>query len=100
MFNEAGFVHRDISMGNLLLCKTKDGGHVCKLSDLEYSREQMIPGAVQDQSITVSTRPCYSAVNMTHGLGLRERIASCPPKFRLSVTGLLRISHGSNDRLD
>ena len=42
MFNEAGFVHRDISMGNLLLCKTKDDGHVCKLSDLEYSREQMV----------------------------------------------------------
>ena len=77
-------------MCNLLLCKTKDGGHVSKLSDLEYSREQVALSDAQDQSITVSAVPCHSAVNVTHGVEI----------FRLNFTDLSGISHWSNGRLD
>ena len=35
IFHAAGYVHGDISTGNLLLCKTDNGGMVCKISDLE-----------------------------------------------------------------
>ena len=54
MLNEAGFVHRDISTGNLLLCMLDDGASICKLSDLEYSRpQQLSAGAIQHQTKTV-----------------------------------------------
>ena len=38
----AGYVHRDISTGNLLLCETDDGKLICKISDLEYARPQLV----------------------------------------------------------
>ena len=38
----AGYVHRDISTGNLLLCETDDGKSICKISDLEYARPQLV----------------------------------------------------------
>ena len=41
VFNAAGYVHRDISTGNLLLCET-DGVRVCKISDLEYARPHVV----------------------------------------------------------
>ncbi|KAK1227040.1 hypothetical protein PQX77_010002 [Marasmius sp. AFHP31] len=42
-FYRAGYVHRDVSSGNLLLCELDGGGYICKISDLEYARPRMAP---------------------------------------------------------
>ncbi|KAJ8072287.1 hypothetical protein PM082_015846 [Marasmius tenuissimus] len=39
VFYYAGWVHRDVSVGNLLRCYNRaDGTYVCKITDLEYAR--------------------------------------------------------------
>ena len=53
----AGYVHRDISMGNLLLCETANKKTVCKISDLEYAQPQLVrsvEGSPQHGHKTVS----------------------------------------------
>lgn len=41
---DAGYVLRDISIGNLILCGGVKGSSACKLSDLEYAKIYQ-PGA-------------------------------------------------------
>ncbi|KAL0579641.1 hypothetical protein V5O48_002337 [Marasmius crinis-equi] len=43
VFYDAEYVHRDISVGNLLRCEVEKGRYICKISDLEYARPHLEP---------------------------------------------------------
>ncbi|KAL0579595.1 hypothetical protein V5O48_002433 [Marasmius crinis-equi] len=66
IFYEAKWVHRDVSVGNLLMCpSSKDKrGFVCKITDLEYARpfrDEKVPGTEHDHK---TGTPAYMAVEV------------------------------------
>ncbi|KAJ8072281.1 hypothetical protein PM082_015840 [Marasmius tenuissimus] len=63
VFYHAGWVHRDVSVGNLLRCYNRaDGTYVCKITDLEYARPfQEEVGLPHDHK---TGTPAYMAVEV------------------------------------
>ncbi|KAJ8083338.1 hypothetical protein PM082_009210 [Marasmius tenuissimus] len=64
-FYQAGYVHRDISSGNLLRCKLKGSGYICKISDLEYARPYLGAGS-KTQDFKIGT-PAFMAIEVQVG---------------------------------
>ncbi|KAJ8083328.1 hypothetical protein PM082_009200 [Marasmius tenuissimus] len=64
-FYRAGYVHRDISSGNLLRCKLKGGGYICKIFDLEYARPYLGVGS-KPQGCKIGT-PAFMVIEVQVG---------------------------------
>ncbi|KAL0062265.1 hypothetical protein AAF712_010834 [Marasmius tenuissimus] len=67
-FYRAGYVHRDVSSGNLLLCKLDGGSYICKISDLEYARPRLVKKKANSKAHDGKTgTPAFMAVEVQVG---------------------------------
>ncbi|TCD65719.1 hypothetical protein EIP91_002295 [Steccherinum ochraceum] len=64
VFHDAGYVHRDISTGNLLVYTYKNGTTMCKISDLEYARLVFKDRNGDDNTSPKTGTPAYMAVEV------------------------------------
>ncbi|KAK1228050.1 hypothetical protein PQX77_008929 [Marasmius sp. AFHP31] len=68
-FYRAGYVHRDVSNGNLLLCELDGGGYICKISDLEYARPRLAEKKADLKAHDFKTgTPAFMAVEVQRGM--------------------------------
>ncbi|THH28515.1 hypothetical protein EUX98_g5678 [Antrodiella citrinella] len=60
---DAGYVHRDISTGNLLMCKVGND-YICKISDLEYAHPYLVPLERETPRMEKTGTPAFMAVEI------------------------------------